>query len=143
MSDLRRFDDRAWDRLFEFLHPPVTELSDQEVKAELQKARIDITRALRRVQQAIESQKARALYAHAQQTRPGVVTQLREIVSQHTDAVVDRIQQVRQLLQETPYAAYAYKLQKTSTDKDLESILTDLERLEALERVHEHGSETE
>lgn len=138
MSDLKQLPDVAWDRLFEFLQPNVSEMTDGEVRVELKKAHIDISPVVRRVQQAIEAKKARACYESARQVRQNVLIRLKEIGPYTSASAQDRIAKVREALQHQ-YANAAYKLEHSLSDKDLESILTDLERLDEMERLQDHG----
>ena len=71
MSDIERFDNKVWDRFFDYLY--CEEPKPEEVRERLTVASIDITPALRRVQQVISASQARAKLEAARASRPALL----------------------------------------------------------------------
>lgn len=69
MAGLERFDNQAWDRFFDFVAPDVAQMSTSELDAELQRAGVDISRAVANVRLALDARAAREKLARAREMR--------------------------------------------------------------------------
>lgn len=135
MRKLEQFDERVWDRFFDFVVPDVARMPITEVDAELQLAGIDIQTALTRVTQALDARKAREALARARADRLSALNRFSQIVMapiHDARAHLERLITARVPLAERP--VYLRKLQKVATDTDVQSLLEDLARLEDLDR---------
>lgn len=134
MAGLERFDNRVWDRFFDFLAPDVEAMSPAEIDSELQRAGIDTSAAFRRVVQALEAREARQALERARHERISAAERLRQLV-------IQPVENARQVLADMIAArvpaplrpVYNSKLEKVATDADVQSLLEDLKRLEELE----------
>ncbi|GMU82486.1 MAG: hypothetical protein IPM64_17005 [Phycisphaerales bacterium] len=135
MKKLDQFDDRVWDRFFDFVTPDVEQMSISEVDAELRRAGIDIRPALARVNQALETRRARETLARARAERPSAIRRLAGTVLGQIDNARDRLESlIAARVPAAQRAVYLRKLEKVATDADVESLLEDLARLEELDR---------
>jgi hypothetical protein len=144
MSDqLRRYGNEVWDRFFDFIAPCNENLTQQEVRAELQRRGIDVRPVVARVQQALESRRARESLAAAKLKRATVEQRVRGVVAPPGESLRASLDQHVARLSEPYQAAYFHKLSKAQTDADLQSLLEDLHRLEALEEDDDGGTDGE
>ena len=130
MSELRRFDDRVWDRFFEFVYHCELQQSREEVQNELRRLQIDVRPAINAVLQAVESMKARIQLAAARHERASVGARIAKVIPSTPDAMRDNLRQlVAQRFGTSETAAYWYKLEKEASDDDLKSLLDDFHLL--------------
>jgi hypothetical protein len=107
MNGVERFDDSVWDRFFDFLYGEGP--SAQEAQERLRALGIDVTPAVRKVQDALQASRARARFEAARE-------QLRDLMTRRFTG--------------TALAAYVRKLEQAASDQDLRALLDDLRRLE-------------
>ena len=138
MSDLQRYDNRGWDRFFDLLYPCDESVTPEATRAELQRAGIDMRRAYGRLQQMIEAKRAQEQLARARAIRAGVINTIRGVVGPKVENLRASLDEfiARNFSGEAQVAHY-HKLQKAATDDDLQSLLDDLNRLAALEKMKE------
>jgi hypothetical protein len=133
MSDLKRFGNEVWDRLFDLLYDCNETVSDAEVKARLQRAGIDMRPAYRRMHQIVAERKARAALLEARARRVSVVDGVRDIVAEKVENLRDGVTQlIGRLFTGADLVANHHKLEKTASDEDLQSMMDDLTRLAQL-----------
>jgi hypothetical protein len=138
MSDLKRFGSDVWDRLFDLLYDCEKSVSDAEIKARLQAAGIDMRPAYRRMRQMIEERKARQQLAQAASTHASMVNRLRRVIAPDVDNLRAGIKNlIETAFTGSAQVAHYQKLEKVSTEADLETLLEDLTRLAALREPQE------
>ena len=128
------FNNDLCDKLFDFIYPDESSLSDKEVDAELQRLGIDIRPAWDKIQMALnyykETERARKKLESAKKRRPSIVAKLKNIQAPY---LPDIREQIKQLLEERftgpQKAAYFRKLESAS-DEDLKTLLEDFYLLE-------------
>ena len=91
MSDLNRFGNEVWDRLFDLLYDCNEPASDAEVKARLQSAGIDMRPVYRRMHQMVAERQARAALADARARRASVVDGIRGVVAEKVENLRDGV----------------------------------------------------
>jgi len=122
----------VWDKFFDFVFAGDEALTRNQVQEELRHQGIDTARALSRVQQALSAAEARTSLDLAKSKRPGIVAKLSQIVAPVADGIRNSLRQViAARLEGTAQAAYFRKLE-AATEDDLQSLLDDLYRLEAM-----------
>lgn len=132
MGDVSEFDDKVWDRFFDFLLCD-EEPSREEVQAQLGTFGIDVTLALKRVQQALQSSKARAALVAAKAARPSIVAKIGQVVAPVTERLREKLHDlITRRFIGSEQAAYFRKLEGAASEEDLQSLLHDMERLETL-----------
>jgi hypothetical protein len=140
MSDLRQFDDRIWDRFFDFVYPCEPRRSREEVQVELRRLGINVRSAVDAVLQAIESAKARAQLAAAKQRRVNIGATLGQVVPPPPEGLRSTLRQlIAQRFGSSETAAHWYKLEKEASDEDLRSLLSDMQLLETFSEDPENG----
>jgi hypothetical protein len=140
MADLEKYSDVVWDRFFDFAFSGEEQISHGEVEEKLKKLGIDLSKAMSRVQQALESVRAREALAVAKAKRPGLVESMRSIVAEAAGGLREKVRQViERKLQGGVQAAYFRKLEAAATDEDLQALLEDMCRVEALEKEQDDG----
>jgi phage terminase Nu1 subunit (DNA packaging protein) len=133
MSELRRFDERVWDRFFAFVYECEPRQSRQEVQAELRRLGINAKPAVSAVLQAVEAAGARARLAAARSERTSIGLRIGSVVPSTPHAMRDNLRQlIAQRFGTGETAAYWYKLEKEASDDDLKSLLDDFHLLERL-----------
>lgn len=134
MADLKKFPDPIWDRFFGFVFPDDEPVTREEVQQELQRLGLDVKRAVARVQLALQATQARADLEAARAERPRLMERLRQVVAPVAGGLREHLQAlIGQKLQGSVQAAYFRKLEHAATDDDLQSLLEDIYRLEALQ----------
>src|SRR5207244_2088029 len=104
-----------------------------EVQAQLHTFGIDVAPALKRVQQAIHSSKARAALEKAKAARSSLVARIGQVVAPVTERIREKLHDlIARRITGSQQAAYFRKLEGAASKEDLESLLDDLSRLEAL-----------
>lgn len=133
MADLKRHTDATWERFFDYVFPCEEKLSREEVQQDLRRLGIDVGKAVGRVQQAIAAAKGKAELADARARRLGVVSRLGSLAVPSEVDLRDRLKGIIEgKFQGTVQAAYFRKLESAATNEDLQSLLEDIHRLEAL-----------
>lgn len=134
MAGLERFDDKVWDRFFEFITPDVEAMSRSEIRWELDALGIDTTKAFARVTAALDAVEGKATLARARTERIAGIKKLSQVV-------LGPVENARKTLAEmiaakvpsSLRAVYNRKLEKVATDADVQSLLDDLAKLDAFE----------
>jgi hypothetical protein len=140
MSDLRQFDDRIWDRFFDFVYPCEPRKSREEVQAELRRLGINVKSAVNAVLQTVEMAKARAQLSAAKQRRATIGATLGHVVPPPPEELRSTLRQlIAQRFGSSETAAHWYKLEKEASDDDLRSLLSDMQLLETLSEEPENG----
>lgn len=138
MSQLDRYKDKVWDRFFDFISQPIETMSREEVQDELRNRKIDVARAVSKVQQAVAASRARTALEEARAKRPGIVEKLTSVFAASSGELRERIREtISGRLQGTAQAAYFRKLEQAAGEKDLQRLMDDLQRLDALDEEDE------
>jgi hypothetical protein len=143
MSDKKRYGNGVWDSFFELLYPCDDTVTPTEAQAELKRAGIDMRPAYAELQQLIESKKAQDALARARANRTAIVASLNNVVS-------PKIQNLRGSIEEfiarnfsgQGQVAHFHKLEKASTEEDLQSFLDDLNKLAAITKMKGGNGDT-
>jgi hypothetical protein len=134
MADLEKYPDAVWDRFFGFVFPDEEPATREEVQQELQRLGLDVKKAVARVQLALQAVQARADLEAARAQRHGLTERLKQVVAPVAGGLRAHLQTlIGQKLQGSVQAAYFRKLEHAATDDDLQSLLEDMYRLEALQ----------
>jgi hypothetical protein len=124
------------DGLFDFLAADVEKMSKADLSGVLQRAGIDAAKAFLPVKRALEQAAAREQLAKAAGQRAAFTSKLIDVVVQPVDDVRAL---VRRLIQEHASAAEQpvlfNKLEQAATDRDLQTLLEDMERLKRAENA--------
>lgn len=131
----------VWDRLFTLLYPCDERLSDEEIEADLKSAGIDMEPGYRRLAAMVETHRARAKLAGAGNVRASLCDKIHNVVAPR---MVDLRNGVRSLIGklkgDQAQLAYFHKLEGAATEEDLQSLLDDLEKLEAMQELRNDQS---
>jgi hypothetical protein len=131
MSGIEQFDDKVWDRFFDYLY--CEDPKPEEVRERLTAAGIDIAPALRRVQQAIVTSQARTKLESARASRAALLEKFQGIMSPVGEQLREGLKDlIARKFAGTAQAAYFRKLEEAASEEDLQSLLDDLHRLEML-----------
>ena len=126
----------VWDRLFELLYPCDENLTDQEVDAEISRLGIDMKPAFQRLHKMIEAQRAKAQFASAKAKRATIGERIRGVVAPRFDDLRQRVNEfVGKIKGDEAQLAYFHKLEGAASEEDLQSLLDDLEKLEAIQEL--------
>jgi hypothetical protein len=144
MGDFARFREPVWDRFFDFVYENDEGLTDAQVDEELRRRGIDVTRAFGRVQQALQSAKARTELEAAKKSRPSLLRQLKGITGSSTGAALDELRRLITGNSGGQIQAAFRKLESTASEEDVRSLLDDIHRLDELAGgAGDAGTETE
>ena len=137
MNHPRRDDDQTWDRFFDFVSDADDQLTRDEVGSELKKFGVDAAPAIASVKAALEARRAQARLATAKQQRAAVTAKLFGVVSHSAEQVRTNIRSfIEERFQGSGQAAYFRKLDEAASDEDLQSLMDDLARLDALTQAN-------
>lgn len=126
----------VWDRLFELLYPCDEKLTDQEVDAEINRLGIDMKPAFSRLHKMIEAQRAKAGFAAAREKRATIGERIRDVVAPRLDDLRNGVKNIiGKLKGDEAQLAYFHKLEGAASEEDLQSLLDDLEKLEAMQEL--------
>lgn len=140
MSDLRQFDDRVWDRFFDFVYPCEPRKSREEVQGELRRLGINVKSAVDAVLRAVESAQARAQLSAARQRRASVGGTMGQMIPPPPEELRGSLRElIAQRFGNTETAAHWYKLERDASDDDLRSLLSDLQLLESFSEDPDNG----
>jgi len=132
----------VWDRFFDFVAPPLEEMTLAEVQSELKARRIDPTKTMARVREAIASAKAQAELEAARIRRPGIVERLNAVMAPKVKGLREQINQmIAKSLQGEIQLAYFRKLEEAADEQDLSRLMDDLARLDVLADDDESATE--
>ena len=132
----------VWDRFFDFVAPPLEEMTLAEVQSELKARRIDPTKAMARVREAIASAKAQAELEAARIRGPGIVERLNAVMAPKVKGLREQINQmIAKSLQGEIQLAYFRKLEEAADEQDLGRLMDDLARLDVLADDDESATE--
>lgn len=133
MSDLKRFSDPVWDRFFDFVFPCDESMTRAEVQEELRRLGIDVKGAVRKVQFALQSAQAKAELQAAKAHRSLLSEKLEHVVIPAVKGLRDNLREmINRRFRGTVQAAYFRKLETAASDADLQSLLEDIHKLDAL-----------
>ncbi len=140
MTEPERTDDRKWRKLFTFILPNEQEMTREEVQAELRHLGIDTRPGLARVQQALarsaKSRQARADLEAAKAERPSLLARIANKSASLGALTKDKLRDMIEKEfsgQPKQQAAFFRKLESTSSEEDLKSLLDDMAKLDALD----------
>jgi hypothetical protein len=132
-SDIRRYGNEVWDRLFQALYPCDESVTDAEVDADLKKAGIDMRPANARLRFLIDQKKAQSQLQLAQEVRASALERVRNVVAPRVENLRAGVQDlISRLFPGPEQALHFHKLEKAATDEDLQSLMDDLNRLASL-----------
>ncbi len=134
MADLKRYSDPVWDRFFDFVFPDAELATREEVQQELRRLGLDVKRAVAKVQLALKSVQARADLEAARAQRSRLMEKIKQVVAPVAGGLREHLQTlIEGRLRGSVQAAYFRKLEHAATDDDLQSLLEDIYRLDALQ----------
>ncbi|MGD0769924.1 MAG: hypothetical protein ABSB42_17200 [Tepidisphaeraceae bacterium] len=132
--NLRQYSDEVWDRFFDFVFPCDEKLTRQEVQAELQRQGIDARPAIARVREALEARRAREALTFARESRSDLLTKAKNVSAPVGQALRETLRQIISRLSGSEQAAYFHKLERAASEDDMQSLLEDLHRLDAISK---------
>lgn len=127
------------DKLLNFIYPDESNMTDEEIQAELQRLKIDMRPAIAKLNMALnfcnEKQKAQAKYKTAREKRLSLLEKFKQIKIPNLPVQRNVLQEmIAQLLNAPLKATYSRKLEEAASEQDLQSLLEDILRLESLDR---------
>ena len=135
MGNFTRFQAPVWDRFFDLISECDENLSDDQVDAELRRRGIDVTRAFSKIQQALQTAKARAELEAAKKSRPSILKRVKGFAIEGDSGSLDEVKRaIAQRFQSRPQvqAAFFRKLDEAESEDDLRTLLEDAQLLDAL-----------
>src|SRR5262249_3710532 len=110
-----------------------TELSQAQVKDELKRRGIDVTRAVHAVREAMERKRARASLSAVATKRAGLLQRFQQQIGKSLEVGRAELQRlISERLTGHVQQAYFNRLESAASDEDLRSLLTDLAALDHL-----------
>ncbi len=137
MADFSRFQAPAWDRFFDFICEGEEELTDEQVRQELRRRDIDVTRALSEVQQVVRTARARQELEAAKRSRPAILERLKRIRKRLPD-VGESLEDIKRALalelqgRAQLQGTFFRKLEAAASEDDLRTLLEDSQLLDLL-----------
>lgn len=127
------------DKLLNFIYPDESNMTDEEIQAELQRLKIDMRPAIEKLNMALnfrnEKQKAQAKYKTAREKRLSLLEKFKQIKIPNLPVQRNILQEmIAQLLNAPLKATYSRKLEEAASEQDLQSLLEDILRLESIDR---------
>lgn len=127
------------DKLLNFIYPDESNMTDEEIQAELQRLKIDMRPAIEKLNMVLnfcnEKQKAQAKYKTAREKRLSLLEKFKQIKIPNLPVQRNVLQEmIAQLLNAPLKATYSRKLEEAASEQDLQSLLEDILRLESLDR---------
>ncbi|MCC7333851.1 MAG: hypothetical protein IT422_02070 [Pirellulaceae bacterium] len=136
MSDDIRYKYPVWDHLFTLLYPCDESVTNEEVKEDLARLGIDMKPAFQRLHKMIEVQRAKAQFASAKAKRATIGESIHGVVAPRFDDLRQRVNDfVGKMKGDEAQLAYFHKLESAASEEDLQSLLDDLEKLEAIQEL--------
>lgn len=130
-------DDALCNKLFDFIYPDETSMTDEEIQAELKKLKIDTTPAMDKIRVALnkvdERKRARKSLANAKQKRQKMLEGIKGIGSTISGGREEIRQWIMLYFSGPKQEIYYRKLEGTS-DEDLKSLAEDILHLEEFEK---------
>src|SRR5262245_55731201 len=112
MAELKKYPDAVWDRFFDFAFAEGTSLARADVQESLKKLGIDLTKAMGKIRQAIQTANAKAELASAKAKRPGLLEAMRALIAPVGDGLREKLRQmIGQRFKGMVQAAYFRKLE--------------------------------
>jgi DNA polymerase III delta prime subunit len=127
------------DKLLSFIYPDESNMTDEEIQAELQRLKIDMRPAIEKLNMALnfcnQKQKAQAELNIAREKRPALINKLKQIKMPSFIDLRDEIQKrIAQHLSAPQQATYFRKLEEGASEQDLKTLLEDILLLESLDQ---------
>ena len=127
------------DKLLNFIYPDESNMTDEEIQAELQRLKIDMRPEIEKLNMALnfcnEKQKAQAKYKTAREKRLSLLEKFKQIKIPNLPVQRNVLKEmIAQLLNAPLKATYSRKLEEAASEQDLQSLLEDILRLESLDR---------
>lgn len=136
MSEDLRHKYSVWDRLFLLLYPCDKSVTNEEVDAELERLGIDMKPAFQRLQKMVEVQRARAKLAGAGNVRASLCDKIHNVVAPRMEDLRNGVKSlIGKFKDDQAQLADFHKLEGAATEEDLQSLLDDLEKLEAMQEL--------
>jgi len=134
MTNHDKYDNRAWEGLFEFIFPDEETMTRKELQSGLKEFGVDIRPAQVKLQltldAALEAKKAREQLEKAKRERPSIVKKLTDIELPSFSEVRNKIEEIRRYLPGQMQTVYFRKLEDVASEKDLQALLEDISRLQ-------------
>ncbi len=141
MSEDLRHKYPVWDRLFSLLYPCDESVTNEEVDKELERLGIDMKPAYQRLHKMIETQRARTQFAAAKEKRATIADRICDVVApRFEDLRIGVRTMISKLKGDQAQLAYFHKLEDAASEDDLQSLLDDLEKLEAMQELRNDQS---
>ncbi len=142
MSDELRHKYPVWDRFFLLLYPCDESVTNEEVDKELDRLGIDMQPAFQRLHKMIDVHRARAKLAGAGNVRASLCAKIHNVVAPRMEDLRNGVRSmIGKLKGDQAQLAYFHKLEGAATEEDLQSLLDDLEKLEAMQELRNDQSE--
>jgi hypothetical protein len=133
-------------KFISFVFPDEDTCTEKEIDEELRKKNISLSTAFTKIKQSLDCQ---AQSQSAQEALITAQTQYKSILSRISESVVPAainvretiIDLIKQRFSGTQQAAYFHKLEQTTNENDLKSMLEDLQRLDTF-KANQNGSGT-
>ena len=143
-KNIENFDYKLCDKLFNFVYSDEENMSQEEVRAELQRLNIDTRSTFSKLQMALadfcEKQKAQELLKSASEKRVHFLKRFEQIKISNLPNFRSELQTlITKWFSGSQQAAYYRKLESAASDKDLKSLFEDIMRLDELSKEENNG----
>lgn len=140
MKDPIRPDSEVWDRFIDLIYPIGESLDEEQIDKVLERHGINVDAALVRMNNMVERFEAKRSLADAGKKRATLSEKVREIVAPPLENLRSGIKELVNDLSEKKQLAYFHKLEEAASEEDLQSLMDDIRKLDALDEL---GNETE
>ena len=126
------------DKLLSFIYPDESNMTDEEVQAEILRLKIDMKPAIDKINMALnfynQSQKAKEELRIAREKRPSLIDKIKKIKLPSFQCLREEIQNRTQHLNYSLQSTYFRKLEEAASEQDLKTLLEDILLLESLNK---------
>jgi len=145
MKNPERFDEKTWRKVFAFLRPDESSMTNQDVEEELRNLGMDTSAGLAKLERGMkllaETRAAREALEAARKQRPSLLAVLESVRASLGTLTKDRLHQIiAEQFSGTTQAAFFRKLESAASEDDLVSLLDDMSKLDAMT---EHSDDAE
>ena len=139
MTDPNRPDCEVWDRFIELIYPINESLDEEQIDKDLERNGINVDSALIRMNGMIELFQAKRNLENAGEKRAKLSEKVRDIIAPPIENLRSGIKELVNDLSENKQLAYFHKLEEAASEEDLQSLMDDIRKLDALDEL---GNET-
>ncbi len=140
MKDPTRPDCEVWDRFIELIYPINESFDEEQIDKDLERHGINVDSALVRMNSMVERFQVKKNLAEAGEKRATLSEKVRDIIAPPLENLRSGIKELVNDLSEQKQLAYFHKLEEAASEEDLQSLMDDIRKLDALDEL---GNESE